>query len=188
MKVKLKTQKQLEAMGYTYNPKSMFAPMRIDVSSDEVRLRDKSHRIIPQNIYRNLGKEVEIESVETSNIDGVECINFGSTYSRWKIWLPLAIIVDNSVSKAKNAQQAEKKKLEELSKQKAVIDSYKNKKVDSKVIVGGYTMSYYPNLEVLQAGCRNIPKKDIPKIIAFLKKISRMKKQRAPKGYLSSED
>lgn len=188
MKVKLKTQKQLEAIGYSYNPKSMFAPMRIDTPSDEVRLRDKSHRIIPQNIFRSLGKEVEIDSVDTQIIEGVECINFGQKHHRHSLWLPLAIIADSSVGKAKNALVEETKKKAELAKQKTAIDAYKNKKIDSKVSVGGYTMTYYPNLEMLKAGCRDVPKKDFAKIVAFLNKASAMKKEKAPRGFLSSED
>lgn len=188
MKIKLKTQKQLEAIGYSYNPKSMFAPMRIDLASDEVRLRDKSHRIIPQNIFRQLGKEVEVESVTTSTIDGVECINFGQKHSCHSIWLPVAIIADSYVGKAKDAQEAEKKKIAEMEKNKALIDNYKNKQIKSPFSVGGYSLTYYPNLQNLNAGCRTIPQKDFKKIISFLNKVSKVKKQKAPKGFLSSEE
>lgn len=178
LKVRLKTRKQLEQMGYVYNPKSLFAPMSIDVSPNEKRLVDNQNKIIPMAIFKLLGKDVFVDISHAYEKNGVMTARFETTekegnYRRNSGYhLPIVIIRDMDESKVRKVQDKEavqKKALEEKQKRE---EEFKNKKVTlgGIEIDGNRSIDYYINQKVFKVGCRTIKPRDMKKIIKFAQK------------------
>lgn len=170
LKVKLKTKKQLQQMGYVFNPNSLFAPMSIDVKPDERRFKDNRNKIIPHSIYTKLGKEIYVDVASAEERDGVICARFSTlpdSSRRNGHWLPLAITKDEAeVKNLKDKHEAQQKALEAKEKRES---EFKNKKVTGPTI-GGYKLEYFVNQKVFKAGCRDISAIEMKRALRFISK------------------